>query len=94
MKQALHDPTTGLTYEALNGKNKQLVPDCERLISTGVVSFLREKGDERGAAVMSKIPNWHMAVDGRGLSEETRSKLCMEMKDWILDDWMPWHRID
>ena len=27
MRDALHDPSSGLTYEALTGKNKQSVPD-------------------------------------------------------------------
>lgn len=90
-RDALHDAETGLTYEALTGKNKQSVPDSERLISPAVVSFLRKKGDERGARVLSIIGNWHKAVDGRGLSEEARSSYITDMKKWLLDDWMPWH---
>lgn len=90
-KEALHDPKTGLTYEALMGKNKQSVPDCERLISPAVVSFLRERGDEEGARVLSTISNWHKAVDGRGIDEETRSSYLRVMRNWLLDDWMPWH---
>lgn len=43
MREALHDESTGLTYEALTGKNKQSVPDCERIISCNVVSFLERK---------------------------------------------------
>ena len=43
-KDALHDATTGLTYEALTGKNKQSVPDCERLINPGVIAFLNKNG--------------------------------------------------
>lgn len=89
---ALHDPKTALTYESLTGKNKQSVPDCERLISPAVVSFLREKGDVKGANILSIICNWHKAVDGRGLSEEERSSHLVDMKNWLLDDWMPWHR--
>lgn len=44
MRDALHDPSTGLTYEALTGKNKQSVPDCERIISVGVISFMERNG--------------------------------------------------
>jgi hypothetical protein len=91
-RDALHDANTGLTYESLTGKNKQSVPDCERLISPAVVSFLREKGDVRGASILSIISNWHKAVDGRSLSEEERSSYLADMKNWLLDDWMPWHR--
>ncbi len=43
MRDALNDGTTGLTYEALTGKNKQSVPDCECIISPGVISFLERK---------------------------------------------------
>ncbi len=90
-REALHDPNTGLTYESVTGKNKQSVPDRERLISPAVVSFLRKKGDETGANILSTISNWHKAVDGRGLSEEARSVYLSDMKNWLLDDWMPWH---
>jgi hypothetical protein len=93
-RDALHDPKTGLTYESLTGKNKQSVPDCKRLISPAVVSFLREKGDVKGANILSVICNWHKAVDGRGLSEEERSSYLTDMKNWLLDDWMPWHRFN
>ena len=92
LRDALHDPSTGLTYEALTGKNKQSVPDCERLISPGVISFLEPKGHESGARVIQLIHNWHKAVDGRGLSEAQRSLYCREMKEWLLLDWMPWFK--
>lgn len=91
MREALHDPNTGLTYEALTGKNKQSVPDCERLISPGVIACL-EKTHKSGADVIRIIHNWHKAVDGRGLNENQRSQYCEDMKFWLLDDWMPWHR--
>ncbi len=92
MREALHDPTTGLTYEALTGKNKQSVPDCERIITTGVIKFLERKGHKSGADILTIIRNWHRAVDGRGLSESERSRFCQDMKCWLLDDWVPWHR--
>lgn len=92
MREALHDPTTGLTYEALTGKNKQSVPDCERIITTGVIKFLERKGHKSGADILTIIRNWHRAVDGRGLSESERSQFCQDMKCWLLDDWVPWHR--
>ena len=43
MIEALHDESTGLTYGALTGKNKQSVPDCERVLLCNVVSFLERK---------------------------------------------------
>ena len=86
MRDALHDPTTGLTYEALTGKNKQSVPDCER-----VISFLEKKGYSSTAKVIKVIHNRHKAVDGRGLTEAVRSSYCKDMKDWLLNDWIPWY---
>jgi len=38
---------TGLTYEALTGNNKQSVPDCERVISLKVISFMEKKITQR-----------------------------------------------
>lgn len=81
MTDALHDPTTGLTYEALKGKNKQSVPDCERLISPGVISYLERRGHASGAQVIKIIRNWHKAVDGRELSEEQRSSYCQDNEE-------------
>ena len=75
LRDALHDPSTGLTYEALTGKNKQSVPDCECLINPEVISFLEWKGHTSVACVMNRIYNWHKPVDGRGLSEDQRSLL-------------------
>ena len=90
LRDALHDPSTGLTYEALTGKNKQSVPDCERLISPGVIAFLERKGHSSSAGVLKLIHNWHKAVDGRGLSEAQRSAYYKDMKEWLLAYWMPW----
>ena len=72
MRDALHDPSTGLTYESLTGKNKQSVPDCERMISLGVISFMEKNGHLNESRVLSILRNWHRAVDGRGIAEETR----------------------
>ena len=88
----IYGASTGLTYEALTGKNKQSVPDCERLINPGVIAFLERKGDVSGAHVLKLFHNWHKAVDGRGLSEDQRSEFCNDLKEWILADWMPWFR--
>lgn len=89
LRDALHDPATGLTYEALTEKNKQSVPDCERLIGLGVISFLERKGHIGGASIIRRIHNWHKAVDGRGLSKEQRWTHCRDMKEWLVSDWMP-----
>ena len=51
-RDALHDPQAGLTYEAVTGKNKQSVPDCERMISPGVISFMETNGHHDDAKVI------------------------------------------
>ena len=79
-----------MTYKALTGKNKQSVPDCEHLISPGVIAYLERKDHSSGAGVLKLIHNWHEAVDGRRLSEAKRSPYCKDMKEWLLVDWMPW----
>ena len=81
---------TGLTYEALTGKNKQSVPDCEKIISLGVIGFMEKNNHPAEAKVLRTIHNWHKAVDGRGLDETTRSNHCKDMLQWVLEDWMPY----
>jgi len=58
---------TGLTYEALTGKNKQSVTECERIVSPGVIRFMARNNH------LETIHNWHKVVDGSGLDEATRS---------------------
>ena len=41
--EALEDPSSGLTYAALTGQNKQSVRDAERLFGRGVVDFMKWK---------------------------------------------------
>lgn len=89
-RDALHDPHTGLTYEAVTGKNKQSVPDCERMISPGVITFMESNGHHEDAKLLRLLHNWHKAVDGRGLTEEQRSLHCKSLLKWIIEDWIPW----
>ena len=70
--------------------NKQSVPDCERVISPGVISFTERNNHPEEATVLKTIHNWHKAVDGRGLSEATRSDYCEAMLNWILEAWIPY----
>ena len=35
------------------------------------------------AKILSIIHNWHKAVDGRGLSEDTRAQYCKDMMTWL-----------
>ena len=79
-----------MAYEALTGKNEQYVPDCERLISKRVISFMEKNCHHAEAKILSIIHNWHKAVDGRGLSEETRAQYCKDMMTLLLKVWMPY----
>ena len=83
---------TGLTYEALKGKNKHSVPDCEKIISLGVIGFMEKNKHLEETKVLKTIHNWHkaVAIDGRGLDETTQSNHCKDMLQWVLEDWMPY----
>ena len=91
-RDALSDPSTALTYEALTGKQKQSVPHCKQIFSKGVVDFLRSKGHTSEARFVEVVRNWHKAADGRGISEELRSKYNTDMLNFLLEDWMPWYK--
>ena len=60
------------------------------MVSTGVINFLQKNGHASEANVIFLIHNWHKAVDGRGLSEKSRSKNCQDMLQWLLKDWIPY----
>lgn len=87
--KCMHDPFTGLTYTALTGKRKQNVEDAEKLLSTTVANWLDSNNHNFEARFVHAIANWHKASDGRGLSEDTRSRYNNQMLDFLLEDWMP-----
>jgi hypothetical protein len=91
-RDALNDETTGLTKSALTGVNKQSVPDCERMFSVGMIEFMRKNDHKHEMAFLRLVHNWQKASDRRGLDEATRHLYNKEMLNWILDDWMSWHR--
>lgn len=90
-RDALNDPSTGLTKSALTGVNKQSVPDCERIFSFGMIDVMQKNGHENEMAFVRLVHNWHKASGGRGLDEDTRHLYNKDMLNWILDDWIPWH---
>lgn len=90
--EAMLDRKTGLTHTALTGQRKQSVSDAERLLSHHVAKFFKKKGYEKEAEYVSIIADWHEASDGRGMSQLQRSKANYRMLNYILDEWMPWHR--
>ena len=90
--KAMHDPTTGLTYTALTGKRKQSVGDVKKLLSPSVGKWLRANGFLSEARFVEVVSNWHMASDGRGLTEADRKKYNLAMLDYLLEGWMPWYK--
>jgi len=89
---AMRSPDTGLTYAALVGARKQSVHDAEALLSDSVAAFLRQSGYKVDADYVNVISNWHKASDGRGISQLQRSRFNYDMLNFLLDDYMPWHR--
>ena len=89
-RDALHDPSTSLTYGALTGKQKESVPHCEEIFSRGVLEFMQRNGHATEAKFIEIVRNWNKAADGRGLSEQTRSQYNKDMLNFLLEDWMPW----
>ena len=83
--------TLGLTHAALSGLRKQSVPDAERVLSYSMADFMASKGYEE-ATYIRHIARWHEASDGRGLTQLERCKVNYELLNYILDEWMPWHR--
>lgn len=88
---ALNDPKSGLTYEALTGKNKQSIPDCERMFSIGVLKYMKRHGHVAEAHLVQMVLDWHKAFDGRGITTQQRVLNCKRVLSWLLEDWMPWH---
>ena len=90
--QALEDPSSGLTYTALTGVRKQSVEDVERLFGAGVIEFMEKHGYKAEAEYVMIVRNWRRAIDERGLTEEQRRQFRDDFLNFILDEWMPWHK--
>ncbi|XP_066278595.1 uncharacterized protein [Branchiostoma lanceolatum] len=92
--EAYKSNETDLTFHALVGTRKQSVGDAERLLSHAVANLFRSRGYEAEADYVKTVADWHEASDGRGLSQAQRRAANQHMRDYILDQWMPWHRQD
>ncbi len=88
---ALQDPDSGLTYQALTGQRKQSVRDAERLFSAEVAKYMKRKKHDFEAKFVTVILNWRRSSDERGLSELQRCRFNYEMLNFLLDDLMPWY---
>ena len=82
----------GLTQIALQGLRKQSVPDAELLLSHRVAAFLRQRGYLVEAEYVQVVADWHEAWDGRGITQLQRCRKNYAMLNYLLDEWMPWHR--
>ena len=89
--EALHDPSSKLTYPALTGQRKQSVSDTERLLSSEMVAFMERHDYAEEARYLRAVVNWRAACDERGLSELGRSRYNYGLLNYLLDDLMPWH---
>ena len=68
------------------------IEDAERIFSNSVAQYLRQRGYTNEAVYVQTVCNWHVASDGRGISQLKRSKYNYEMLQYVLDELMPWHR--
>ncbi|XP_072039679.1 uncharacterized protein [Amphiura filiformis] len=91
-EEAVRDKTTDLNLPALLGTNKQSTVDAEKLLSHAVADFFERKGYTQEARYARTVARWHEATDGRGMSQEERKAANLDMRNMILDEWMPWHR--
>ena len=88
--QAMADRNTGLTHAALSGICKQSVMDAERLLSYRVAEFMLQNNFPNEGNYVLTIAQWHEASDGRGLTEDQRSRFNHSMMDYLVTDWAPW----
>lgn len=92
--EALRSPNTGPTYtQPLQGKGSNLRL-IEKDSSYYLGYFFRGKGYENEYQYVNVIAQWHESSDGRGISQLKRSQDNYEMLNYILDEWMPWHKDD
>ena len=76
-------PSSGLTYAALTGQNKQSVRDAERLFGRGVLDFMKQKKYIFEKKFVRTVLNWRRASDERGLSELERSHFNYNMLNFF-----------
>lgn len=90
--EAMRNPLTGLTHDALVGLRKQSVPDADKLLSFHVAKFFKDNNYQAEADYVDTIALWHEASDGRGLHQLQRCKQNCRMLNYSLEEWVPWHR--
>ena len=53
---------------------------------------MEEAGYMAEAEYIHHIANWHQSSDGRGMKQVPRSRANYKFLNFLLDEWMPWHR--
>ena len=57
-----------------------------------VASSMQKNGFDREAEYILTVASWDEASDGRGLSQLDRCKPNHQMLNYLLDEFLPWHR--
>lgn len=92
LTEAMQSSDTCLTSVALSGIRKQDVGDAEKFFSKSVADYLAKQGHAKEANYIQVICNWHIASDGRGVSQLQRARYNYQLMKYILDELMPWHK--
>ncbi len=53
---------------------------------------MQRTGSNINANYIQRIASWHESSDGRGIPQLARCKANHEMLNFVLDEWMPWHK--
>ena len=56
-----------------------------------MAKFLFDKGYVNEALFIQTVYQWHVASDGRGVSQLQRCKYNYAILNYLLDELMPWH---
>lgn len=92
--EASQSPETRLTHSAVIGARKQSVEDPERFFSPFVLEWMQNKGYEAEAKLVDACYSWHRSSDERGLSQQQRREGNKKMLNYLLDELLPWHRVN
>lgn len=68
--------------------------DVERLFGSQLLAFMKEKQYVVEAEYIEAVLGWRRACDERGLSELQRCRYNYKFLNYILDELMPWHRVN
>ena len=68
--------------------------DVERLFGSQLLTFMKEKQYVVEAEYIEAVLDWRRACDERGLSELQRCRYNYKFLNYILDELMPWHRVN